>query len=62
LSTDTLDVVAQIAGPARLTASGVLLTGCAAAMESGGQLNPHLSRWLMGFPVEWDACAPTETP
>lgn len=61
LSTDTLDVVAQIAGPARLTASGKMLTGCCAGMESGGQLNPNLSRWLMGLPPEWDACAPTET-
>ncbi|MDU7219231.1 MAG: DNA cytosine methyltransferase [Citrobacter freundii] len=62
LSTDTLDVVAQIAGPARLTVSGDLLTGCSARMKSGGQLNPNLSRWLMGLPPEWDAFAPTETP
>lgn len=62
LSTDTLDVVAQIAGPARLTASGELLTGSFAEMESGGQLNPALSLWLMGFPPEWEDCAPTETP
>lgn len=43
--------------PARLTATGELLTGSSAGMESGGQLNPGMSRWLMSYPVAWDICA-----
>ena len=62
ISTDRLDVVAQIAGPVRLTASGKMLTGSNAQMENGGQLNPALSLWLMGLPPEWDEFEPTEMP
>ncbi len=56
-----LNEMARLATPARFTASGEMLTGSSAGMESGGQLNPAHSRWLMGLPPAWDACAPTAT-
>lgn len=60
----SLQVMAQTVGPARLTASGELLTGSDAAMESGGQLNPAHSLWLQlgPFATAWALCAGRVTP
>lgn len=46
-------------GPARLTASGELVTGSDAGMESGGQLHPAHSLWLQlgPFATAWARCA-----
>ena len=59
MSGRSLTQMAAMSGPIRLTANGGLLTGSFAGMESGGQLNPEHSRWLMGFPVAWGFCGAT---
>ena len=42
--------------------SGPIATGSLAPTEKPGQLSPSHSRWLMGYPPQWELCAPTDMP
>jgi hypothetical protein len=48
--------------PQDLAQAGAIAIGSPAGTTNTGQLNPAHSRWLMGYPVAWDDCAPTVTP
>jgi hypothetical protein len=51
----------QVATTVQLAASGPTSSGPPAETAPTGQLNPALSRWLMGLPPAWDDCVPTVT-
>jgi hypothetical protein len=61
-SSDGMAPINALLGRQAWLASGPIATGSPAATEKPGQLNPAHSRWLMGYPREWDDCAVTAMP
>ena len=56
-----LQTMALASWPTR-QAHGLISSGSPAGTAKPGQLNPAFSRWLMGYPPAWDACAGTAMP
>jgi len=52
----------QLPRQAQLAGSGSPVTGSRVSTAKRGRLNPAHSRWLMGYPPVWDACAVTAMP
>jgi hypothetical protein len=58
-----LQTIAQVMmGQHTMMDIGATQSGSTAPMVKRGALNPEFVCWLMGFPPEWESCAPTEMP
>lgn len=56
------EAVSQRPSPVTIKPNGKIATAFYAPIKNSGQLDPDHSRWLMGFPPEWDDCAVTAMP
>ncbi len=45
-----------------MTTAAHYITGALIRQGVIGSLNPEWVEWLMGFPIGWTDCGPSETP